>query len=65
MVQLYNPNVVGKQIVLDIKNVEKGKLKLIEVIQPLMKKIVDEFKLNVVTKSEFQFEKDKFPMVVQ
>ena len=58
MVQMYNPNVVGKHIVLDIKNVETDKLKTIEVIQPFMEKIIEEFKLNVVGKSEFQFEKD-------
>ena len=61
MVQMYNPNVVGKHIVLDIKNVETDKLKTIEVIQPFMEKIIEEFKLNVVGKSEFQFEKDNVP----
>ena len=61
MVQMYNPNVVGKHIVLDIKNVETDKLKTIEVIQPFMEKIIEEFKLNVVGKSEFQFEKDNIP----
>ena len=48
MVQMYNPNVVGKHIVLDIKNVDIDKLKTIEVIQPFMEKIIEEFKLNVV-----------------
>ena len=38
MVQMYNPNVVGKHIVLDIKNVDIDKLKTIEVIQPFMEK---------------------------
>ena len=61
MVQMYNPNVVGKHIVLDIKNVDIDKLKTIEVIQPFMEKIIEEFKLNVVGKSEFQFEKDNVP----
>ena len=37
MVQMYNPNVVGKHIVLDIKNVDIDKLKTIEVIQPYLK----------------------------
>jgi hypothetical protein len=27
MVQIYNPNVVGKQVLMDVKNIEKDKLK--------------------------------------
>ncbi len=30
MVQIYNPNVVGKQILIDIKNIDNNKLKLVE-----------------------------------
>ena len=61
MVQLYNPNVIGKQILLDCKNIDSTKLKLIENIQPLMEKIINDFNLNVVQKSEHQFEKDGVP----
>jgi len=30
MVQIYNPNVVGKHILIDIKNINSDKLKLVE-----------------------------------
>ena len=40
MVQLYNPNVTGKQILIDTKNIDSTKLKLIENVQPLMEKII-------------------------
>jgi len=61
MVQLYNPNIVGKQILLDAKDINPKKLKLIENIQPLMDKLIKQFNLNVVQKSEHQFEKDGEP----
>ena len=50
MVQMYNPNVVGKQVIIDVKNIESDRLKTIANIQPLMEKIVEEFKLSVVAK---------------
>jgi len=61
MVQLYHPNVIGKQILLDCKNIDNTKLKLIENIKPLMEKIINDFDLSVVEKSEHQFEKDGVP----
>jgi hypothetical protein len=33
MVQIYNPNVVGKQILIDVKNIDSNKLKTIDMIQ--------------------------------
>jgi hypothetical protein len=50
MVQLYNPNVTGKQILIDTKNIDSSKLKLIENVQPLMEKIIQELNLTVVQK---------------
>jgi S-adenosylmethionine decarboxylase len=61
MVQLYNPNVTGKQILIDTKNIDGTKLKLIENVQPLMEKIIQELNLNVVQKCEHQFEKNNEP----
>ena len=60
MVQMYNPNVVGKQVIIDVKNIESDRLKTIATLQPFMDKVVEEFKFNVVAKSEYlsQFEKD-------
>jgi hypothetical protein len=52
MVQLYNPNMTGKQILIDTKNIDSTKLKLIKNVQPLMEKIVQELNLNVVQKCE-------------
>ncbi len=48
MVQIYNPNVVGKQILMDVKNIHSDNLKTVEMIRPFMEKIIEEFKLNVV-----------------
>ena len=36
MVQLYNPNIVGKHILVDIKNISSDKLKLVEDINPFL-----------------------------
>ena len=30
MVQIYNPNVVGKQVLMDVKNINRDKLKTVE-----------------------------------
>ena len=35
MVQLYNPSLVGKQVLIDVKNVNSDKIKTIEDINPL------------------------------
>ena len=40
MVQIYNPNVVGKQILIDVKNIDSDKLKLVEDIKPLTDNLV-------------------------
>jgi S-adenosylmethionine decarboxylase proenzyme len=61
MVQIYNPNVVGKQILIDVKNIDSDKLKTIDMIKPLMEKIIEELKLNVVGECSHQFKKDNVP----
>ena len=61
MVQIYNPNVVGKQILIDVKNIDNNKLKLVEHIKPFMNLLIDELKLNVVGECSHQFEKDNIP----
>ncbi len=33
---MYNPNVIGKQILIDVKNIDSDKLKTIDMIKPLM-----------------------------
>jgi hypothetical protein len=65
MVQLYNPNVTGKQVLIDTKNIDSTKLKLIENIQPLMEKIIQEFNLTVVQKCNINLQKIICHMVVQ
>ena len=45
MVKIYNPNIVGKQILIDVKNIDSDKLKLVEHIKPFMNFLVDELKL--------------------
>ena len=61
MVQIYNPNVVGKHILIDIKNVNSDKLKLVEDMKAFLDKIVEELKLNVVGECSHQFKKDNVP----
>ena len=61
MVQLYNPNIVGKHILVDIKNISSDKLKLVEDIKPFLDKLVEELKLNVVGECSHQFKKDNSP----
>ena len=61
MVQIYNPNVVGKQVLMDVKNINSDKLKTVEMIRPFMEKIIEESKLNVVGECTHQFEKNDFP----
>ena len=61
MVKIYNPNVVGKQILIDVKNIDSDKLKLVENIKPFMDNLVEELKLNVVGECSHQFEKDNIP----
>ncbi len=34
MVQIYNPNLVGKQILIDVENISSDKLKTVEMIKP-------------------------------
>ncbi len=40
MVQIYNTNVVGKHILIDTKNVNDDKLKLVEVVKPFMDELI-------------------------
>ncbi len=61
MVQIYNPNVVGKQILIDVKSISSDKLKKIEIIKPFMDKVVEELNLNVVDQCSYQLEKDNSP----
>ena len=63
MVQLYNPSLVGKQVLIDVKNVNSDKIKTIEDIKPFMDKVVEVLKLNVVGECSHQFKKIIIPMV--
>jgi S-adenosylmethionine decarboxylase len=61
MVQIYNPNLVGKQILIDVKNIESDRLKTVEYIESFMDKVVEELKLNVINKCSHQFIKNNTP----
>jgi hypothetical protein len=65
MVQIYNPSVIGKQILMDVKNNSSDKLKTIDMIKPLMDKKIEELNLNVVGERSHQFEKINSLMVLQ
>ena len=59
MVQIYNPNVVGKQILIDVKNIESDRLKTVEMIMPFMDRVVKELNLNVTAIIKLQKENDE------
>ena len=61
MVQIYSPNVVGKPILIDVKNISSDKLKLVEDIKPFMDKMVEELNLKVVGECSYQFQKFNSP----
>ena len=61
MVQIYNPNVVGKHILIDIKNVDSNKLKLVDDMKLFLNTLVEELNLNVVGECLHQFEKNNYP----
>jgi hypothetical protein len=65
MVQIYNPNVVEKQILIDVKNIHSDKLKTVEMIRPFMEKIIEELKLNVVGECHINLKKIISLMVLQ
>ena len=46
MAQIYNPSLIGKQILIDIENIDSKKIKSVHDIQPLMETIVEEFKIK-------------------
>ena len=41
MVQIFNPNTVGKQILIDVKNINSDKLITVEMIRPFMDQVVE------------------------
>jgi S-adenosylmethionine decarboxylase len=61
MVQIYNPNLVGKQILIDVQNITGDKLKTVEMIRPFMDRVVEVLNLNVVGECSHQFEKNDLP----
>ena len=63
MVQLYNPNVVGKQVLINVKTINSDKLKFVDDIKPFMNDVVKELDLNVVGQCSQQFEPHGATMV--
>jgi S-adenosylmethionine/arginine decarboxylase-like enzyme len=61
MVQIYNPNVVGKQILMDVKYIDSKNLKPVEMITPFMEKMIEDLKLNVLGECLHQFKKGNIP----
>ncbi len=62
MVQIYNPNVVGKQILIDVQNIESDRLKTVESLKQFMDKVVQELNLNVVGECSHQLKKDSYEL---
>ena len=61
MVQIYNPNVVGKHILIDIKNVDSNNLKLVDDMKLFLNKMEEELKLKVVGACSYQFTTNNVP----
>ncbi len=61
MVQIYNPNLVGKQILIDVKNIARDKSITVDHIESFMDKVVEELKLNVISKCSHRFARDNLP----
>ena len=61
MVKIYNPNIVGNHILIDLKHVCSEKLKTVENIKGFLDRVVEELKLNVVGVCSHQFEKNNQP----
>ncbi len=54
MVQIFNPNTVGKQILIDVKNINSDKLITVEMIRPLMDKVVEDLTRKRIAGGETQ-----------
>jgi hypothetical protein len=65
MVKIYNPNVVGKHILIDVKNIENDRLKTVEIIKPFMDKVVEEFNLMSLVSAHINLKKIISLMVLQ
>ncbi len=61
MVKIYNPNIVGNHILIDVKNVSSDKIKTVENIRLFMDIVVKELNLNVIGECSHQFEKHNAP----
>ena len=61
MDQIYNPEVVGKQSLIDVENIDSEKIINVEMITPFMEKMIEELKLNVVGECSHQFKQDDIP----
>ncbi len=57
MVQIYNPNVVGKQILTDVINIHIDKLKTVEMIRPFKEKIIEELKIMLLASVHINLKK--------
>jgi hypothetical protein len=64
MVQIYNPNVVGNQTLIDVKNIESDRLNPVENLKPFMDKVVEELNLNVIGECSHQFKNDNCLKVI-
>ena len=48
MVQLFNPDTIATQVLMDVKNIETTILNDVSLIQAFLDKVIEELKLNIV-----------------
>ena len=48
MVQLYNPDTIATQALMDVKNIDSNILNDVDIIQAFLNKVIEELKLNIV-----------------
>ena len=55
MVQLFNPDTIATQVLMDVKNIEIDVLKDVDIIQAFLNKVIEELKLNIVGECSIDF----------
>ena len=48
MVQLYNPDTIATQILMDVKKIDSSILNDVDIIQAFLNKVIEELKLKIV-----------------
>ena len=55
MVQLFNPDTIATQVLMDVKNIETTIINDVSLIQAFLDKVIEELKLNIVGECSKEF----------